>query len=296
VSKKTKRKKKRGGKTTSAHDLVKPSAARLVERIRAAAIRVTTDRNDDEGVHDFRVGLRRLRTVLRASRGLYGKRRMRELEARFKQFGDATNALRDAEVLTDTVVSSPLVDTSETPVRAWLEARRRAADDLRDDAIRLLRDDVLAGAFEDLRVAVHKRPDKDMPAHRFAARRLAAGRAGVAELLPIARDDVAGLHRLRIRFKRLRYTAEMLERFMKAVKGGKKRKNAPYARVAKHAQQMQKELGLLHDADVALETVAADGDLAPEHRAALTTALLELRGQLVDRCLERLSRLPDYCR
>jgi CHAD domain-containing protein len=117
-------------------------------------------------------------------------------------------------------------------------------------------------------------------------------------MLPVSRDDVAALHRLRIRFKRLRYTAEMLDRFTgvgqskkKGASGDKRR--STFAKIAKQAQRMQKHLGTLHDADVALETVAAAESLAEDDKEALTKGLLALRARLVDESVDAVEALPS---
>ena len=54
-----------------------------------------SDEDAEEAVHDFRVGLRRLRTALRAARRIYGKKRLREISEGLKRYGDVTSALRD---------------------------------------------------------------------------------------------------------------------------------------------------------------------------------------------------------
>jgi CHAD domain-containing protein len=285
-----------GSKARTAHDLVTPAVQGDIERIRTAAARVLSDREDPEAIHDFRVGLRRLRTVLRTSREIYGKKRVRELEAAFKRFGDATNALRDAEVLEETIEAARIDDGHAAAVNAWLAERRRRQEALRDDAVVVIQGDDLEEAFAALLDRIAKRPKKDMSMKRFAKTRLADVQAGVAELLPISRDDVAALHRLRIRFKRLRYTCEMLDRFVGAAKEGKgtKKRDAAFGKVAKQAKEMQKCLGLLHDADVAIETVAASDSLAADDRDAVTRGLLELRSKLVDESVDRLEALPPW--
>lgn len=276
-------------KSRTAHDLVTPAVRGDVERIRAAAQRVLTDREDPEAIHDFRVGLRRLRTVLRCSRKLYGKKRIKRLEAAFERFGQATNALRDAEVLADTIAAIDLEPGTRAAVSGWLDDHRRHQDGLRDQAMEKIAGRELEDAFAALFDTLGERPGKDPSIERFAAQRLSEVQAGVAELLPVARDDVAGLHRLRIRFKRLRYTCEMLDRFIGVAHKGKK--SSQFAKIAKPAKEMQKILGLLHDADVAIATVAATDALAAEDRDAVTRGLLELRSRLVDESVSRLDAI-----
>ena len=246
----------------------------------------------------FGSGLRRLRTVLRSARNLYGKKRLKPLEAAFKRFGDATNALRDAEVLAETLALAEVEAPARDAVDRWLAERRRRQDELRDQAIDVIGGDELERAFGELLAALEEPPGKDLSMKRFASSRLAAVQAGVSEMLPVARDDVAALHRLRIRFKRLRYTAEMLDRFtavgQSKHKGKARDEPRSFAKIAKQAQRMQKHLGVLHDADVALETVAACEMLAAKDRDELTRSLLTFRARLVDESVNAVQALPPW--
>src|SRR5262249_31837913 len=72
----------------TAHQLLGPTLIELVDTARAASARVeesfrgqkgasgATGALDPEAVHDFRVALRRLRTLLRVARKVYGKKHM----------------------------------------------------------------------------------------------------------------------------------------------------------------------------------------------------------------------------
>lgn len=284
----------------SAHELVQPAVEGLIARIRSAAQRVVASRNDPEAIHDFRVGLRRLRTVLRASRRLYGKEHVKPLEQRFKTFGDATSALRDEEVLDETVAGVEIEPASRERVAAWLRARSAREAVLRNEAVVLVNSPALDESFDALLALVAGGPKRDDGAEAFAERCLESARVGVHELLPVRRHDVDALHRLRIRFKRLRYTAEMLGRFMthadasEALRVGGRRHHGPnYAAVARLAARMQKVLGLLHDADQARITVSDTDGLDSSTRLELLAALTKLREQLVDEAIARLQDLPE---
>src|SRR6266702_3511109 len=62
------------------------------------AARALELQDDDEALHDFRVALRRLRSVLRAFRPWLAGTVRRKHEKRLKRLGRGTNAARDAEV------------------------------------------------------------------------------------------------------------------------------------------------------------------------------------------------------
>jgi CHAD domain-containing protein len=287
-----------GGKEQlSAHELVKSAVEGLVARTRAAADRMLDARDDAEAVHDFRVGLRRLRTVLGASGRLYGKKRVKSLIGELKKFGDATNSLRDAEVLSETIDATAIDGDVKEQVHAWLERRALGEGQLRDAAIELLAGPQLDSALSSLLGQMDRGPKKDQTAPVFAEKRFDAARRGVRELLPVERADSDRLHRLRIRFKRLRYTCEMLGQLMTRFDAEVAPEQRPspaadYPAIAKMAARMQKDLGLLHDADVALDTIGDDDSLDDRLREHISHALLGLRGRLVDRAVDRLEALP----
>ena len=98
-----------------------------------AAVRREADRvgasdgrgSDPEAIHDFRVALRRLRTVLRPARRLYGKRRLEEIGGELRRFATASGDLRDAEVLRETLAGLDLPDAAQAGLHAWLHQRSR---------------------------------------------------------------------------------------------------------------------------------------------------------------------------
>ena len=89
-------------------------------------------------MHDFRVALRRLRTVLRVARMLYGRRRMRSIARGLRRFAAATGALRDEEVLRETLASLDLPTEAKVEVERWTARRARGERALRADVARAL--------------------------------------------------------------------------------------------------------------------------------------------------------------
>ena len=69
---------------------LKSEAARALERME--------DPEDKEGLHDFRVSLRRLRSMMRAYRAQLKGSGAKRLRARVKTLASSTNLARDAEV------------------------------------------------------------------------------------------------------------------------------------------------------------------------------------------------------
>ncbi|MCA9623451.1 MAG: CHAD domain-containing protein [Myxococcales bacterium] len=287
------RKKRKGVKASAkptAHQLVRPAVEAQVERIEEAARRVGEQLDDGEAIHDFRVAMRRLRTILRAARALYSKKQLAPMEAALRRHGDATGALRDAEVLAETLEAAGVEVATGSELAGWLARRQREADRMREDVIALLSLNELDATYAQLRDLMSREP-RDQSAKRFAKDQLAAVRRGVKELLPVRHHEVERLHRLRVRFKRLRYTAEMLERFMAVA--DKDHPRVDYGAIVNEAQRFQKRLGLLHDADVAValfEDPEQLAGLSPDTRETTREALVALRQRLVDESLEALER------
>ena len=287
-------------KKLTAHNLIRPALEALIERIQRDAKRVVGSKDDDEAVHDFRVGLRRLRTLLRAARTVYGKKKVKRLEAQAKAFGDATSALRDAEVLADTLGATALDEPAQQVSSVWLAQVQSGEAELRAAAVDLIRGPDLGAMCEAVRKMLRSGPVREQTVGKFAEARFDDVRFGVRELLPVAPADIDRLHRLRIRFKRLRYTCEMLAQFMTVIDAtGTRRKEREHARHAgtrfattgRNAARMQKALGLLHDADQALLALAG-AEMSEDDRLVIRGALTTLRGRIAQKSIEQLAKLP----
>jgi CHAD domain-containing protein len=90
------------------------------------------------------------------------------------------------------------------------------------------------------------------------------------------------MHALRIRFKRLRYAADLFEPVL----------GEHAALLSRQAARMQKRLGELHDVDEALVRIGRAWGLAPRPRAAVLCALRSTRRTLADRTGRDLADLP----
>jgi CHAD domain-containing protein len=208
----------------------------------------------DEALHDFRVSLRRLRSVIRALRPQLGERVQRKHERRLREVARATTAARDAEVqLAWLRLEHAHARERDIPALDWLgrrlEARRRDASgpDLR----------ALAARFHRLaRRLSRKLAPSDEPAPRGAAPSFGTLladllRAHAAELLE-ALEAVGGPfeveqgHAARIAAKRLRYILEPLRGNLRA----------DSAAAVATLKELQDLLGELHDAHVAGDTIA----------------------------------------
>jgi CHAD domain-containing protein len=168
---------------------------------------------DDEALHDFRVALRRLRSLLRAYRP-YAEIVPKKLRRRLRRIARATNAARDAEVQLDRLRHARLPAEARA-AGAWLAERLRnqrnaAYDALPDEAIEPF-DRLQAGLRRTFTpVSVRRRASADFSS--VTARALAEHAEALTRAVSAVgsvRDEKA-IHAARIEGKRLRYLIEPL--------------------------------------------------------------------------------------
>jgi CHAD domain-containing protein len=238
----------------------------------AAAALERLDRPDDaEALHDFRVALRRLRSLLRAYRP-YVKGSMRKrLRDRLRALADATSTGRDAEVLAAWARAQlPSLTARERTGGRWLLARLDERRALGERVAELRRD--FAKAERRLRqrlqtyrltVDVGRAPGGATLAVAMAE----AVRAQAAELEARLAGDAgepAQIHAARVAGKRLRYTLEPAAA------------RADVAALVERLKDLQDVLGELNDAHVAgRELAAAVEDAGAERARALYQQALD---------------------
>lgn len=294
--------------TMTAHELLSSALRTHIETVRTTTVRVLSTapgrrgsagaeapaEDAEEAVHDFRVGLRRLRTALRAARKIYGRTRLRAIGEGLKRFGDVTSALRDEEVLRATLASLSVADEVRAVLTTWLARRAKQERVRRGDVVKLLRSGAVQAeaqkdgaaelpTLEDCLARLEKRLEKPKRAHMKAAelgqRAVAGARGDIDEMGQVDAGDVAGMHTLRIRFKRLRYTAEL---FAPAL-------GIEAEVTAKAASRLQSKLGDLHDLDQAMVRMARARGLSPSARAAVLEALQAARNAMAEKCVRELA-------
>lgn len=238
------------------------------------------DPQDEEALHDFRVGLRRLRSCSRAYRLQLKGSVTKRLRRRLRNLTRTTNAGRDAEVqLTWLRQQAERLGAEDLPGLSWLIGRLEGR---RYDMVSTVTADVkrqflksaakLRPRLATFRMEVRTGPGRE---HRSFGR--VTGeliRAQVAELgndLKGLRgaEDVKGAHAIRISVKRLRYLLEPLAR------------RAPGARsLVTQLKEIQDSLGDLHDRQV------LGGEIA-----STRSALSAIDSQRLAGCEPGLSRL-----
>jgi CHAD domain-containing protein len=274
--------------TITAHELLAPAVSELCATIREAAARVeasharSAEGYDAEAVHDLRVGLRRLRTLLRPARTIYGKKRIRRAADELRRFAQATGIIRDEEVLRETLAGLDLPRRTRRALDAWIRGRERRERELRREAVELLTTHEearglpsLEHALSSLEACLKSKRKGKQDAKDVARTALDAAIEGVQEIGALAPStaDPPTMHALRIREKRLRYTAEI---FAEVLPGQSKH-------LAKDAARMQKKLGELHDLDQAIAVVLQARSLSRPTRPAVLQALRAARAALAAR-------------
>jgi len=232
-----------------------PGAAQLLRRAIATSVKRLLDNEagalagrDAESVHQARVAVRRLRSLLRSFRPMIDKEWSAPLRQELAWLGTELGAVRDIDVLLARLHSDaqraggttdPNVKAVFAKVRAdRTQARGRLSAAMRSDRYRRLRD-VLARASRSPRFTLAARMTAReglIPIVRKAWKRL---RSAVSDLRP--RPSVPALHRVRMLAKRCRYAAEA------AIPIETKRA----ASFAQAAAQFQDALGEFNDAEAA---------------------------------------------
>ena len=220
------------------------SAANVVDHIAAVVLD-----EDLEGVHQARVGIRRLRSDLKTAQPLLDYRSVRPLRRELDWLMDRLGEVRDLDVLlarlrSDIRSLDPVdMEGAEAVLAQVAQERSDAYEQLRV----ALRTPRCAALLEDMARTAAAPPFKSREARRPASEVLPRlVRGPLRELRREARrqgktPDDEGLHRVRIRAKRVRYAAELA-----APSAGRKAKRA-----ARRLARVQSVLGEHNDACVA---------------------------------------------
>jgi len=194
-------------------------ALALLDEAKAAARRLESDAHV-EALHDFRVALRRLRTLFKAYRGLLRDSVSKKQARTLQELASSTAGARDAEVQLEWLAERRAdLEPGARKARSWmvkrLEARRRAAytavrGDVHQRFTRL--EARLGSSLSRYRATVA--PDAVRATFAGAVGEMVrrTGTGLVAALGAVrAPTDAEEAHRARIQGKRLRYLIEPLQ-------------------------------------------------------------------------------------
>jgi CHAD domain-containing protein len=245
----------------------------------ADAIPRVVESSDDEAIHDLRVAIRRLRTMLKMSRPLFGRWHADVVRKAFADVMRATGELRDEEVLEET-----LDGACEHPAfEGWLKSRAAREKKLRRavllriergelDRARLMLKALLVFPFD---------PERNVELAKFARRTVERARRTVEKGRDVPPEDMEGLHELRIAYKELRYSIELLAEALPLDERA----------MLEPAVVFQKRLGEIHDVDVAMEVLKHARTLPQPSRDEAMAALGRSREKRLGKYLRELDPL-----
>ena len=183
--------------------------------------------------------------------------------------------MRDEEVLRETLSSLHVRDAT---FKRWLDLRRVRETRLRRTVVAEIERGALAKPIALLRALLILPVPKPIALEPFALRCAERARKGVEKLRNVPTSDGAGLHELRIAYKGLRYTTELLGPVLPA----------DVAAHASPAARFQKRLGEIHDLDMAVGAIQRARTLPPRTRARALAALHEARRLAVQAYLREM--------
>ncbi|CCE09867.1 putative CHAD domain containing protein [Bradyrhizobium sp. STM 3843] len=212
-------------------------------------------REDPEGVHQMRIGLRRLRAALSLFKDMVRGTEVRRIKGELKWLTEQLGPARDRDVFLTKTVAPFRSAHQDQPEFALLEedaandrrkgfARARAA--VESERFRHLLLDVTAwlldgdwrNASDPLRQALRQRPIADVAARELKRRT----RKIVKRIGRLERLDAVQRHKLRIAVKKLRYGREFFAELRDVVGGGRRARRFNAA-----LKRMQSALGDLND-------------------------------------------------
>lgn len=237
------------------------------------------DELDPEAVHDLRVAIRRLRTLLKMARDLFGRWHTGVVRAAFAEVMRATGELRDEEVLEETLAGAATGPVYED----WLGQRKSREGKLRSAVVQRIERGDLERARLLLKALIvfPVEPDRNVDLSKFARKTVERSRRRVEKQRDVEPEDVLGMHDLRIAYKELRYSIELLS---DALPIDARAQLEP-------ATVFQKRLGELHDVDVAIDVVNQTRNLPDEQRAEALATLATMRAKRVRKYLREVDPL-----
>ena len=245
----------------------------------AANVASVTRAREIEGLHQLRVGLRRLAVAFSAFGDEFRTPAQRDLQVRTKAFSDAIAPARDLDVFADDLLPPVIGGTGDESAfvllrdrldRAREDAWNRAVESVSSVEFAVLLDDVAVAAQsrawtsgDDLKNRIAVRAPVKSVAARLLDEYLIKARKRGRHIRELEQRDC---HRLRISLKKLRYAAEFYGPLFK------KKKVKKYVKRVKALQDL---LGALNDAAQVRATLSqlTSGDMpSPSVQADLCFA------------------------
>jgi CHAD domain-containing protein len=254
---------------------------------------------DSEFLHDFRVAVRRTRSVLGEAKGVLPVEALARFRAEFKWLGDVTTPTRDFDVYRLTLpsfVEGLPVDRRDdlAPFATFLAAHQRSAQrQLAADLTSARYEELMAdwqALLDDPRAAIASSAEPTPRAER-AARHVAAARIWKAyrRLVTLGRaitdeSPPTDLHELRKDGKRLRYLLECFGSLFPA---------SEVEPLVKELKGLQDVLGEYQDCHVQIESLGHFGQEMLDEGGTDAAGLLAM-GHLVDQIDRRQHEVRDH--
>ncbi len=262
-----------------------PAHVRAIYReIRRARRDVLEDTGED-AIHDLRVGVRRLRSILRSVRGVFGEFHVATISSNIKSVIEHSNALRDAEVLRKVLKDLALVPHAAKAVETWLrehgENEKLVCGELKVELAGTSVNHALRQL--DALFSLPLRSSRDEEVEELALRVLDRQRRKLLKAIGDEEKSICDfdrMHRARIEAKRLRYVGEFYVRFVPR----------PLRRHTRAARTLQGLFGDLHDLDMLMQHFADDETIDMTARADLLLRLSEKRSALAAESMKPIAR------
>jgi len=250
---------------TPTHDAFRAIGYACLQQIAANEVALLKD--DAEGVHQMRVGLRRLRAAISLFAALLDDPQTEEIKANLKWLTGELGPARELDVLVARVVKPvrrqtvgwdgiPKLSRQFTRQRAAAIARAREA--IESERYRLLKIEVVAW----LEIGAWATPQSDLlceraelPVETFAAEQLSLRRRKLRKRAKsFAELDARRRHKLRIQAKKLRYATDFFNHLFSGKRTSKRRETFLAA-----LEAVQDGLGDLNDITVHESIIGAAG-------------------------------------
>ena len=249
-----------------------------------------------EGLHQLRVGLRRLEVTLKSFGEAFEQPWLEELRGRAKVLSSRLGPARDLDVFLEELLAAPAKAFSGEEDAEMFAALRAEAEEQRDKAWKQASACIAGGDFAIFLDDIAGLAQSRLPLARdnrlapMADRMLARQAARAKKRARAARSHEEGdLHRLRIALKKLRYSAEFFAPLYK-------KKNVK--RYLAQIKRLQDVLGRLNDIAHARTVIAQLAPAAQKNSGTLRFAAGTVQGwyrarqpRLVKQAMKRWDRL-----
>jgi CHAD domain-containing protein len=262
-------------------------AAPLTDKVKKISRRLKVMRRtlllsyEDEALHQLRVGLRRIRSLLQLQPGGKARRLRRDLGA----LADATGAARDWDTLA-IYARNRLSPDQFSQLHPRLDARRAVAHRQVERMLRSKKWSTTTKRWK--KYARQTKFASSSPSYTGGGLSQAIYRASSAGHRALSRDDDRIWHKLRIAIKELRYELENTTK-------NKRRPEAAETLVV--CERLQDDLGDWHDTVVHRRLLCELGDSAGRGGSVRATSALQTLAQLIDQdSLDSLEQIKSTMR